>query len=136
MKFVSKVTLCTVLLTGILSGVNAPPAKAAEAHITYLTSTHAYPPQGSPYNIVFYSYGCSWSGAGKLGIASLDWYQPTTWTSIFMYGYNSPSGEVSGSKIDVYRPSGVDNYYKLEVRVIDMALPYIVYADVFRGTWP
>ncbi len=132
MKLVSRVSLGIALSTGALFGVSASSAKAAEAHITYLTSVHAYPTQGSPYNIIFYSYGCSWSGAGRMAIATLDWYQPSTWTNIFTQGYMSAPSEITGSKNDIFRASGSNNYYKLEVQVIDMAAPFTLYADVTR----
>lgn len=128
MQISPKILLAVALLASVLFGAGIAPAKAAEAHIVYFTATHASPPNSPPYNIVFYSYTCSWTGAGRMGYATLDWYQPNTWTNIFANGYNSSPVSVTGTTVDAYRPSSLESFYQLQVEVMDSAPPFDVYA--------
>ncbi len=135
MKLVVKITLILALFTLGLCSVGIRRADAAVAHIDYLTSTHAYTTQGSPYNMVFFDYTLSWTGTNRFGIAELDWYQ-NGYTGILMTGYFSSPGEVVGSKQDIFRPSGVNNFYQLLVKVIDTMYPDIVYAWDIKASFP
>lgn len=124
-----KTALRTLSVLSVLCGISTLPAHAATAHVTNLVATKYTPPFGPAYNTVTYAYDCSWSGAGRVGVARLDWYQISLYSAnLFINNYSTSPVTVSGSTNDQTRPAGAGNYYYCSITVRDTASPFTVYA--------
>jgi hypothetical protein len=126
-----RLSLIALFALPLILGIASSAAAATADVVSFNAYKHTSPPPlPITNNKIAYSYTATWSDSGRKCSRRVDWYDNTFYnTNLTFAVHDTTPVNSSGTDTDAPRSEDTGDYYKIEVKVYNVAEPQIVYAS-------